>query len=442
MKDEVTNVLRLVNLVRENVRSKQLFTPDNTILVTLSGGQDSICSLLLLYLLHNQVGLEFHAQTKPNPPAAGATLVSKSTLKIAQTAVNVDTCPTDPDQTLFHIEKSGRLIGQFGLLWCNHFWQKESFHTMLHVAKVNFCFSSTMCFYLPIESVLCEKNAREWRHKSIQRTCAFFHYEYCTQGHTKSDRVETILFNILRGTGIAGLQALRWKKSFYSFSCQRFYPHLSYYTLNLPQPTAPLLKLTQGRYKIGGGYKLCLVNLRIEPTFRLSTKCFYRPKPRRRPVGYQPRRQLELSTAPAAGFARQLQAPPGQPLTRLSAEQEAVTKPKAVKGCRALTRLLGLRSSKKREFASPEQNRAGDWRGFWLTGAVEQPVREQTPKGLPYEPLRRSVRQVLFVREIGWRGGRSTRRPTLGRLAPRGLEHYWLLRELLLPRAVNKTAPA
>ena len=108
---------------------------------------------------------------------------------------------------------------------------------MLHVAKINLCFFSTMCFFLPIESVLCEQKAREWRHKSIQRTCAFYHFECCTQGHTKSDRVETILFNILRGTGIAGLQSLRWKKRFYSFSCQRFYPRLSYYKLNYPQST-------------------------------------------------------------------------------------------------------------------------------------------------------------------------------------------------------------
>ena len=64
MKDEVTNVLRLANLVRENVQAKQLFTPYNSILVTLSGGQDSICSLLLLFLLQNQLGLEFEVANR------------------------------------------------------------------------------------------------------------------------------------------------------------------------------------------------------------------------------------------------------------------------------------------------------------------------------------------------------------------------------------------
>ena len=480
MKDQVTNVLRLANLVRENIRVKQLFTPHNSILVTLSGGQDSLCSLLLLYLLQNQLGLDLHARTKStltansnfrfakvrktqviiaihkaacygrgtpllkqaHPPAkygqperlsgvwaarprqlnksvrvarftavkghllsdlgperkvawvqpsrtrdscsnseppkgvAGTPfrlpraqpsaeqegglrvarvtedrvnklehhsslgpsvlipslahfcfakvkpltgkanerreqpdsavdnlpLLGKSTFKKTKTSVNSDFCPAKPNQTLFdsadrssclhpkkgastHLElppwfsyaepsvpeqrnfrvlslllskaeheqakvyaypllasptqkqvfskakvrdarlkKSSRFIGKFGVLWCNHFWQRESFYTMLHVAKINLCLSSTMCFYLPIESVLSEQNAREWRHKSIQRTCAFYHYDCCTQGHTKSDRVETILFNILRGTGIAGLQSLQWKKNFYSFSCQRFYP--------------------------------------------------------------------------------------------------------------------------------------------------------------------------------------------------------------------------
>ena len=70
MKDEVTNVLRLANLVRENVRAKQLFTPYNSILVTLSGGQDSICSLLLLYLLQNQLGLDFEVA----PRVTGSTI--------------------------------------------------------------------------------------------------------------------------------------------------------------------------------------------------------------------------------------------------------------------------------------------------------------------------------------------------------------------------------
>ena len=442
MKDQVTNVLRLANLVRENIRVKQLFTPHNSILVTLSGGQDSLCSLLLLYLLQNQLGLDLHARTKStltansnfrfakvrktqviiaihkaacygrgtpllkqaHPPAKygqperlsgvwaarprqlnksvrvarftavrghllsdlgperkvacvqrsrtrgscsnssyarvtedrvsklehhsslapsvlipslahfcfakvkpltgkanerreqpgsaidNLSLLGKSTFKKPKTSVNSDFWPANPNQTLFdsadqssclhpkgastHLElppwfgvaepsvperrnfrfakvyayplllasptqkqvfskakvrdarlkKSSRFIGKFGVLWCNHFWQRESFYTMLHVAKINLCLSSTMCFYLPIESVLSEQNAREWRHKSIQRTCAFYHYDCCTQGHTKSDRVETILFNILRGTGIAGLQSLQWKKNFYSFSCQRFYP--------------------------------------------------------------------------------------------------------------------------------------------------------------------------------------------------------------------------
>lgn len=439
MKDEVKNILRLANLVRENVRSKQLFTLYNPILITLSGGQDSICSLLLLYLLQNQLELlgasadsskehaltrvlseaeqtrvsgrkrlaehEFYARTKPalagevssstttllepvrlrvelttlrsvarllnkrpercrHPtvstadkrvackssicsktyallgckpvctaehrlkentsaglaqPAADHRLVfgqasillpilipslveqaiddvsptnvgianrplrGKSAQKIFKLAVvsgfgpvqNRKFC-TGPNQALFDFEKSAGLIRQFGLLWCNHFWQKESFHTMLHVAKINLCFSSTMCFYLPIESVLCEQNAREWRHKSIQRICTFFNYECCTQGHTKSDRVETILFNILRGTGIVGLQALQWKKSFYSFSCQKFYPCLSRSKLSWPQPTAPLLEFTQGLYKIGVFSKFCFIHVRTTSTFKLPTKCSYR----------------------------------------------------------------------------------------------------------------------------------------------------------------------
>jgi hypothetical protein len=292
MKDKVTNILRLTNFVCENMRTKQLLTPYHTTLVTLSGGQDSICSLLLLYLLQNQVpsktavdsdlSLSCYA-TKSNlvrPTARSAILTSRqillfskkseSSLLGTKTKYLRKTATSSPEMRLTNsnsllwtsmvtffdksvfFKKYAGLSEQFHLLWCNHFWQRDAFHTMLHVTRVNFCLSSTMCFYLPIESVFCEEDAREWRHKSIQRTCSFFHYLSCTQGHTKSDRVETILFNMLRGTGIAGLQALQWKKSFSSFSCQRFYPCLSYCKLDWPQPLAPLLKSTQVLEKIAG----------------------------------------------------------------------------------------------------------------------------------------------------------------------------------------------
>jgi hypothetical protein len=282
MKDKVTNILCLANFVRENMRKKQLLTPYHTLLVTLSGGQDSISSLLLLYLLQKQITTKtiVHSGLSPRSVVLSRRLSSENLLSGAKTQLEEqehakDSASTEPcfcsrtrvpkakapregvplggGPNLFDKCAFFRLIGPFGLLWCNHFWQRDSFHTMLHVAKVNLCFSSPICFYLPgdIESVLCEQDAREWRHKSIQRTCVFFNYEFCTQGHTKSDRVETILFNIMRGTGIAGLQALQWKKSFYSFSCQRFYPRLSYCKLNWPRPlqdmgfcSAPLLKST------------------------------------------------------------------------------------------------------------------------------------------------------------------------------------------------------
>ena len=282
MKDEVTNVLRLANLVRQNVQEKRLLTPYDTLLVTLSGGQDSMCSLLLLYLLQTQITSCSKSDANlgsSEPPLTRALTQAPSKLELEFVVTEVgpvvlkgckngvfcekpeDLVPGTFEKNQFSTETilgmkdlfDKCLIEHFALLWCNHFWQRDSFFTMPHVAKINLCFPSTMCFFLPLKGVLCEQDARQWRHKSIQRACVFFHYDSCTQGHTKSDRVETILFNILRGTGMAGIRALQWKKSFYSFSCQRFYPRLSYYKLN-----RPLLKLTQansGRISYPHGFK-------------------------------------------------------------------------------------------------------------------------------------------------------------------------------------------
>jgi tRNA(Ile)-lysidine synthase len=38
------------------------------------------------------------------------------------------------------------------------------------------------------------------------------HYNCIVTGHTASDRAETLLYNLIRGTGADGLQALTWRR--------------------------------------------------------------------------------------------------------------------------------------------------------------------------------------------------------------------------------------
>ncbi len=235
------------------------------------------------------------------------------------------------------------LIASYTLLWCNHFWQKDTFFTMEHVFKLSFSKRYTMHSFAPVKEILSEQNARHWRHKVMQRLSLFTfkrHYQFvdlslnyvfitapflltrslqnkvldrnkvinkgvirttllplqeqrrvkknnvsfnnyvfvtgnkqvyvktlsshriqkhsfckdhlnkaeiplgfdgsqasvsclseqlCVQGHNKSDRAETILFNLIRGTGINGLSTLQWKHTSFppSNSNSKFYPIFS-----------------------------------------------------------------------------------------------------------------------------------------------------------------------------------------------------------------------
>ena len=76
------------------------------------------------------------------------------------------------EKTLNYKQITG-LIESYTLLWCNHFWQKDTFFTMEHVFKLSFSKNYTMHSFAPIKEILSEQNARHWRHKVMQRLSLF-----------------------------------------------------------------------------------------------------------------------------------------------------------------------------------------------------------------------------------------------------------------------------
>ena len=204
MSFNLVNTLQSVNRIRETILKKQLIKRNEHMVISISGGQDSIYLLLIVYLLQRQI--------------------------------------------CFH----------FGLVWYNHLWQTSSFFTMLHIAKTSFSFSSPICFFIPLNEVLSELSSRNWRFDAAQRTCLFYHYRLYIQGHSKSDRTETVLFNLIRGSGMKGISALQWERKHSFSSLNKFYPYFSTFLqethttsiplsvfLQLPLPTINILELSQ-----------------------------------------------------------------------------------------------------------------------------------------------------------------------------------------------------
>lgn len=101
-----------------------------------------------------------------------------------------------------------------GTVSCNHLWQEDSFYSLFHVSRV--CLLLNQSFYF-VPVVLTdtgnnEGEARIWRHNIVQRVAGFYQYRIIWTGHTGSDRIETLLFNLIRGSGKKGLSSLYWSR--------------------------------------------------------------------------------------------------------------------------------------------------------------------------------------------------------------------------------------
>ncbi len=144
--------------IHRTIRSRHLFERNQRLLIAVSGGQDSLCLIKLLLDLQSKWG--WH-------------------LSIAH---------------------------------CDHRWRSDSEANANHVE--NLAKTWGISFYLetankPINS---EAAARDWRYQVLSAIAQANNYQYIVTGHTASDRAETLLYNLIRGTGADGLQALTWQR--------------------------------------------------------------------------------------------------------------------------------------------------------------------------------------------------------------------------------------
>ena len=126
---------------------KKLQGNNKNLLITFSGGQDSITLLVLLFGIQSQ--------------------------------------------NLFKLN----------LLWNHHLWHKDSFFITRHILKLSFLFKITTHSAIATTSVKTELQARHWRLRASRRIKDFYKYEKVMQAHSSTDKIETLLLNLFRGTG-------------------------------------------------------------------------------------------------------------------------------------------------------------------------------------------------------------------------------------------------
>ncbi len=97
---------------------------------------------------------------------------------------------------------------------CDHRWRSDSEDNAKHVA--NLAHDWNLPFFLETAGVNIninsEASARNWRYQVLSNIAEEYAYDCVVTGHTATDRAETLLYNLIRGTGSDGLQALTWRR--------------------------------------------------------------------------------------------------------------------------------------------------------------------------------------------------------------------------------------
>ena len=106
-------------------------------------------------------------------------------------------------------------------IYCNHLWQTSSLKCYLHLAKFQYTVLTTYFAIIVLNPVKTEHQAREWRFWLFERLSTFTAIKYYLLGHTASDKIETFLMNLIRGTGVTGLCSIVPDRFSYSpkFNC-------------------------------------------------------------------------------------------------------------------------------------------------------------------------------------------------------------------------------
>lgn len=100
-------------------------------------------------------------------------------------------------------------------LWavhCDHGWRPDSAENADFV--VDLCQQwGISCRVITAETrPATEADARHWRYDVLGHAAHTLGATHIATGHTATDRAETLLYNLLRGSGTDGLQALTWQR--------------------------------------------------------------------------------------------------------------------------------------------------------------------------------------------------------------------------------------
>ena len=154
MTTQKNSSLVIVNKIVDFIRKENLILKNKNILISLSGGQDSLSLLILFLQFENQLNY------------------------------------------------------RFGSIYLIHFWNLGNIYKLGPLLKIGFSISKPIFFVLDTQKNFTEKKARIYRYLKSYRISIFYNYEVLLTGHTSTDQIETLLLNLFRGSSKEGITSL------------------------------------------------------------------------------------------------------------------------------------------------------------------------------------------------------------------------------------------
>ncbi|MEM6753047.1 MAG: tRNA lysidine(34) synthetase TilS [Cyanobacteria bacterium P01_C01_bin.38] len=99
-----------------------------------------------------------------------------------------------------------------GIAHCDHCWREDSRANASYVEQLASNWGVPFYLETASQSLSSEAAARNWRYKALLKIAHQNNYQCIITGHTATDRAETLIYNLMRGSGADGLQALTWQR--------------------------------------------------------------------------------------------------------------------------------------------------------------------------------------------------------------------------------------